>query len=142
MSGKVQVHRLSRSEKLLLERELWGTLSAVHNHKRMINSLQNLLTESEQIMLARRIQIAKHLLSGESYVAIRIKLKVGFATIQSVDRWMKRGCDTYRKDFPALYEASKQPRGLYAPTSGTFEHLRKKYPWHFLLFNLLLDHPQ
>lgn len=130
-------------ERDLLDRELWGTLDAARNGKEFKTLLKALLTESEEVMLARRIQIAKLLLKGATHESIRRKLAVGFATIQSVDRWLAAVHAAYRKDFSAIGGGKASPRRERVPADyGTFRSLRKKYPGEFLLFNLLLGEPE
>ena len=106
--------------------------------------LEQLLTPSELAMVGRRWQIAKMLLEEKSYFDIRFKLGVGFSTIESVDRWLRKSLDnypqilaTFRKD-PKTKK--KEFRRRYGDTLGSFDSLRRRYPLHFLLVSLMLGH--
>jgi len=57
--------------------------------------LQRLLTESELVMLARRLAVAELLTHGRTYEQIQRKLKVGVSTIRGVDRWLTKAAHEY-----------------------------------------------
>ncbi|MBI5156254.1 hypothetical protein HZA45_03200 [Candidatus Peregrinibacteria bacterium] len=135
MRGKIDFRRLTPKELQSLETILWATVGAAKNTDSCIVFLKGLLTPSEQVMLARRIQIAKLLLQGATHLSIRQTLGVGWSTIDSVDRWLRGVYETYRLDGSRRNRGGKRPY----PQLGSFEYLRKKYPAHFLFFNLLLN---
>jgi len=92
-------------------------------------------------MLARRIEIAKRLLEGESYDDIAKNLKVGKDTIGRVQGWLASGFGGYKKAVGGfnkeLKKRFKGSKTVDKPELYSFEWLRKKYPFHFLLFNLI-----
>ena len=49
------------------------------------------MSETEAVMLARRILIATRLLEGDRYDAICADLGASPATVASVHRWLQRG---------------------------------------------------
>jgi TrpR-related protein YerC/YecD len=59
--------------------------------------LKDLLSESEAVMLARRIQVAKLLLKGFTFEQIRQRLGVGPTTVASVHKWLRGGFGGYFK---------------------------------------------
>jgi Trp operon repressor len=142
MAGKVSPKKLQRQEKELLRESLLKALQRIGQEKDMGLVLE-ILTESEQVMLARRIQVAKHLLAGESQGEIRAALRVGQATVESVDRWLRGRFEEYRQTLPTLYKETREreveERRGRPIEPYSFRWLRRKYPLHFLLFNLLLD---
>ena len=100
--------------------------------------LRDLLTESERIMLGRRVLIARYLLTKMTFDDISERLKVGYDTIGRVQRWLDDQFPGYEqairemeKEFAKRKKGSDERR-LYA-TSAIFR-LKKKYPMHFLLF--------
>jgi uncharacterized protein YerC len=100
--------------------------------------LRDLLTESERVMLGRRILIARELLAGRSYNDIEEDMKVGRATIWRVQRWLEDQIPGYENavremtaEFAKREKAHRQKK-MYA-TSALYR-LKKKYPLHFLLF--------
>ncbi len=138
-SGKVSPRKLGHRERVELTDELLTTLRAIMRLKNP-SLLLNLLTASEHIMLARRIQTAKRLLAGNTFVEIRSDLGVGQATVEVVERLLKEHFPEYRATLPDLYKELRQKARKAKPIEPySFRWLRRKYPLHFLLFNLLLD---
>ena len=119
----------------------WGTLATMKKREDLVDFLDALLTQSEEVMLARRIRIAKLLLTGMSQLEIAQKLKVGLATVQTVDRSLRKNFSSYRPVLSSLYEQvrKKKCEGKALTFPESFTSLRKKYPLHFLLLNLLLE---
>jgi uncharacterized protein YerC len=96
--------------------------------------LRDLLTESERIMLGRRLLIARRLLRGDSYDDIESDLRVGRDTIWRVQKWLSDAWPGYEQAVEGLekeYER-RQFKKMYA-TSDLYR-LKKRYPLHFLLF--------
>ena len=133
---KVDYRRYSLQHRQHCYDLLIGTLNEFGLPEKGCAFIQDLLTESEVTMFARRIEIARRLLRGLSFEEIMNELHVGSRTIVAVDRWLEGKLQGYRAEiFP---EHRRGPR--YLPMAPSFESLRKKYPAHFLLINILLDH--
>lgn len=134
-------HRtLSPAERADAQQELIDILSEIKHKHDLQSFLLDLLTPSEVVMLARRIRIAKLLLQGETYVFIRQALGVGFSTIQSVDKWLEKKFTSYRKTIAPVVAAQRRREKRTLPhEEGPWKQLRRKYPLHFLLLNILLD---
>lgn len=140
--GKVRTSDIAKIERFQLRQEMLHALECIRSRKDF-SLFVDLLTESEQLMVARRIHIAKRLLAGQSTRDIREECKAGQDTIFAVNHWLRLRCEEYATIFPAIYEdmharwkndQQKQPIVPY-----TFRWVRKKYPLHFLLFNMLLN---
>lgn len=103
-----------------------------------IEFFKQLLTESEVVMLGRRMQIARLLLRGFSFPKIARELKVGTSTIRGVHRWLRKRWPEYRlllASLPTKY--TEMP-----PYEGVFlGELRRKYPGKMVLLDLLLGDP-
>ena len=96
--------------------------------------LRDLLTESERIMLGRRIIIARMLLSGESYESIGMRLRTSPPTIGRVHRWLRDQMPGYEKAIAGLeYEMGRRERAR-EHAADPFAALRRKYSLSFLLF--------
>src|SRR5688572_12820954 len=87
--GKFNYRTLPSSKRHQSLDELSTTLLTIKSKKTMREFLQRLLTSSEQVMLARRIDVAKYLIQGHSYKSIRRELGVGMSTIQAVHQWLE-----------------------------------------------------
>lgn len=119
---------------------LWTSIAGLKTRAEVKAFFKDLLSESEAIMLARRIQIAKMLLEGKKYQDIVDELHVGEDTIGKVQQWLTSGFGGYKQGIEAFEDALKrreliEKKKRMEPFS--FEWLKNKYPLHFLLFNLI-----
>lgn len=135
---KVKSSELSQSERIEVLDALYTAAGTVQGRAAMKTFLRDLLTESERIMLGRRILIARELLAGKNYDDIASSMHVGNTTIRRVDTWLNDQFPGYEHvvaDMEKEFEKRKKKRDdkyLYA-TSALYR-LKKKYPIHFLLF--------
>lgn len=137
MGGRVKYQSLTELEKKKFLGELYDMIALLKSRDEVKQFFKDLLTLSEVVMVSRRLQIAKMLLEGFTYRDIRAKLKVGISTIISVERWLNQGFGGYRN---IIQRHKKQEKKFaeYEPTPPfSLNHLRKKYPLHFLLYNLV-----
>ncbi|MDP3996080.1 MAG: Trp family transcriptional regulator [bacterium] len=128
-------------EKLL--DDFWTMISLLKTKDEVRNFFKDLLSETEAIMLSRRIEIAKRLLSGQSYGEICREISTSPNTVASVHGWLQSGFGGYEKLIPRLDNKVVKQRGgersvrtYREPFSWPW--IRKKYPLHFLLVNMLL----
>jgi len=137
MGGRVKYQSLTELEKKVFLGEFYDMIALLKNRDEVKQFFKDLLTLSEVVMVSRRLQIAKMLLEGFTYRDIRTKLKVGISTIISVERWLNQGFGGYRN---IIQRHKKQERKFkeYEPALPfSLNHLRKKYPLHFLLWNMV-----
>ncbi|MCD5382454.1 MAG: Trp family transcriptional regulator [Candidatus Pacebacteria bacterium] len=116
-----------------------GTVKSSTGSKKLI---EDLLTESEKIMIGRRILIARELIAGSTYDAIVDEYGVGKDTITRIAQWLEEQLPEHKKVTTEVRKDVMQKHGsknkqdfdkeLYA-TSALYR-LKKKYPMHFLLF--------
>lgn len=115
---------------------LYTAIGSIRNRKEAKLLLRDVLTESERLMMGRRILIARLLISGETYDAIGARLGVGRSTVSRVDRWLHdqhpgyeravRGIEKEERTRVAQRELSRGP--------FSFRALKRRYRLHFLLF--------
>ena len=135
---KVRSKQLSNEERMETLDALYTATSSIKDRTTMKAFLRDLLTESERIMLGRRILLAREILSGKTYDEIVLKHKVGKDTILKIRGWLDDQFPGYEiaiKEMENVYEGRKnkhQNKKMYA-TSALYR-LKKKYPLHFLLF--------
>lgn len=109
--------------------------------------IEEMLTESEQITIGRRLLIAHMLLQGKNQQEIRSELGVSPNTFTRTRQWLLKQVPNYG-DSLAAYEkkrtaiqkgrttvTKRQKREYIDPTS--FSALKRRYPAHFLLFNII-----
>lgn len=108
----------------------------------VVGFIKMLLTESEQLMLGRRLVIARMLLAGLPQREIRLRLQVGPNTVWRVGKWLSEQIPEYGVALKKIEAESKTRQSKkktyayrhYDPLS--FDSLKRKYPMHFLLFNI------
>ena len=121
---------------------LYTAVSSLSSREEVKKFLRDLLTESERIMMGRRIIIAQRLLEDKSYLEIKRELGVGMDTIIRVHRWLEDDIDGYEKVVKKLekvFESRQEKRDKAYLDPFSFEGLKKRYPLHFFLFNLFDD---
>src|SRR3989344_2983997 len=131
---KIQSKKLSDAERVEILDALYTAAGTVHGREAMKLFLRDLLTESERIMLGRRILVARKLLAGEPVTTVAHDMKVGYDTIYKIERWLRDQFPGYEravKEMEKEFE-KRQEKKLYA--TSTLYRLKKKYPLHFLLF--------
>lgn len=121
-------------------------VSSLNDKKDARFFLERLLTESEIIMLVRRLQVAEMLVGGLTYEQIIKKLKVGKSTILNVDRWLTDAAHEYRliREYQreikrGKVQAQKHRNKNYreSTTPGTLQHLIR-HDYRFIIIRLLL----
>ena len=122
---------------------LYAALDFAKDKNRMKSFISDVLTESEKIMIGRRILIAKKLLIGQSYRDIVREMGVGLDTIYKVKKWLGgrhqgiiRIVEKVKKS--ARFTSRKNKSGFldYYPTSGSVE-IKRRYRSYYWLSNLL-----
>ena len=135
---KVKARELPEKQRIEILDSLYTAAGTVKGRAAMKTFLKDLLTESERIMLGRRILIARKLISGATFEEINDELHVGKDTVWKVQRWLEDQLPGYEKAIANMEKefASRKKKyndkRLYA-TSALYR-MKKKYPIHFLLF--------
>jgi uncharacterized protein YerC len=132
---------MKRKPKELTKEEMIATLDTLYTSVNSIRGrsavkmfLRDLLTQSERVMLGRRIIIARMLIAGESHAEIEERLRVGRTTISKVHQWLKDqfpGFENAVKEMEKEFDQRASKRSL-EPFS--YAWMKRKYPLHFLLF--------
>lgn len=133
---KVRAKLLSDKERIETLDILYTAAGTVKGREAMKLFLRDLLTESERIMLGRRIMIARRLLAGKTHRDIGRELKVGRDTVWRVQRWLYDQLPGYERAVDELEkELEKREFKKNYATSALFR-LKAKYPGHYLFFPL------
>ncbi len=153
---KIRAKDLSDNARIKTLDALYTAAGTVKGRVAMKTFLRDLLTESERIMLGRRILIARDLIAGKRYDDVAAEHGTGVDTVYRVQHWLRDQFPGYEdairemeKEFAARKprtvnsENKKHPsetfnKRLYA-TSAIYR-LKKKYPLHFLLFPWPKEH--
>ena len=130
---KIKARNLTKKQIIETLDSLYSAAGSLRGRDAMKLFLRDLLTESERVMLGRRIIIARLILSGKTYRDIRDTHGVGFTTIRKVEHWLT-------DELPGYEEAIKGMEHEFNKRTRRFEQrkilagLKRKYPLHFLLF--------
>lgn len=140
--SRVQPKLLPKYELDELLEEFWLMIASLETKEEVKSFFRDLLSETETVMFARRIRIAKLLLRGRTYQEIQETLHTSEGTIAGVHRWLQSGFGGYKNSLPRLEDelkklVEKRKKRTAQHTPYTFEWLKKRYPLHFLLFNIL-----
>jgi TrpR-related protein YerC/YecD len=132
--AKRRVYEVDQKERYAMLNDFFNMVVKLKTAKDAANFFKDLLTPSESLMLIRRIAIAKMLLEGWNFEDIRKKLKVGYNTISSVNRWLHSGFGGYLNEIGKI--KNKKELRQRVPDSE-WQRIKKRYPAHFLLFNII-----
>jgi len=131
--SKVKYSKINKREKYQIIGDLYEIISSLNSKKEVIDFFVGLLTPSEALMMARRIQIGKKIIEGKSYEKIRRELKVGFDTIAKTENWVHGGSEEYSKWIEKRLKESMTKKS----SSESYKSLLDKYPGHKMLKKLL-----
>lgn len=132
--AKRRIQEVDLKERQNMLNEFFDMVVALKNSKDAANFFKDLLTPSESLMITRRIAIAKMLLGGWNFDDIRRELKVGYNTINIVNRWLYTGFGGYLNE---IGKAKSKKDFRNSVPDIEWQRIKKKYPAHFLLFNII-----
>lgn len=140
--SKFNPYSISARERKKILDQFFIAISLLKDSKEIKNFFEDLLTESEIIMLARRIEIARMLLKGIGYQKIRSSLKVGFDNINAVNCWLRYGRNSYMSIIERLEKLEKKKLSMKLPekkkqTEFDWHDVKRKFPANFWPKNLL-----
>ena len=136
--SRVSPKSIPKEDLRQLLNELWVMIASLETKEEVENFFRDLLSETEALMLARHIRIARLLLQGMTYEDIAEILHASDGTIAGVHRWLQSGSGGYKDALPRLEANIKaKEKQSERTTPYSFEWLKKRYPLHFLLFNVL-----
>ena len=120
----------------------FSALEHVESQNTIKQFLNDVLTESEKIMVGRRILIAARLLKGQPYEGIVREMGVGQDTVYRVKKWLgsrHRGIEKVAEKFKKAVKSGPGRRSEfrdYYPTSG-FAAIRRRYKTYYWISDLL-----
>ncbi|MDO8594898.1 MAG: YerC/YecD family TrpR-related protein [bacterium] len=102
--------RVPFKERQKLLSEFWKAVFLMETVEETRSFFKDLLSETEEVMLARRLKIAKLLLAGKSYETIGKTMHTGASTIASVHAWLDGGFGGYVKAIHKLEQEERRVR--------------------------------
>lgn len=107
-----RLEKLSKEDQLDLVFDLINAISLVKDPSETAALLEDLLTSSEVKNLAKRLRIAKLLLSGKTHEEIIEILHCSYATTAKVNLWLSQRGEGFKKiivKLPKQYQMPKLP---------------------------------
>ena len=132
------MHHLTDTQRLECLSDLYAIVGSLAGYNEAKSFLKDLLTTSEQLMIARRIQIAKQLMQGQTHEAIREDLGAGYGTITQVDHWLNDGNDGYGQVLKKRKTKEQKKIDSIPPAAFSLDQLRRSCPRQYLFLNLLM----
>lgn len=132
---KVRIKELTKEQRIQTLDALYTAAASMKGRDAVKLFLRDLLTESERIMLGRRILIAKMLLEGDTFADIIDELGVGKDTVNRVEHWLQDQMPGYEQAIKGLHNELEYRRGkrnkAFTPYSLKMKHpfLSALVPW-------------
>lgn len=86
---RVSKHLLDSALKDEMFRQFWLSLSFLHDAHTVSSFFTDLLSDAEEVMLAKRFTVAVLLMRGRNFSDIKSTIHVSDSTISSVNAWLK-----------------------------------------------------
>jgi len=131
---KVKAKQLSDKQRIETLDTLYTAAGTVRGRNAMKLFLRDLLTESERIMLGRRIIIARKLIAGNTHREIETCMGVGKDTVWRIQRWLYDQLPGYEHAVAELEKELEKRKFKIQYAKSALFRLKKKYPAHFLFF--------
>lgn len=126
--------KLSKKERQSLLIALCEALTSIHNKEEAAQFLADLLSPQELEMLAKRLEIARLLVKGDTYDVIRESLKVSHNTIARVNAWLTLSGSGFR----LVIERTKRKEMNYGQEIEekydpySWYNIKRRYSMYFL----------
>lgn len=131
-----------RNERDLALKALNSAAGQFGGEKAVSNFIDKVLTDGERIDIGRRIAVARMILEGNTYFEIHSKLSISPNTFRNIRQWVHEELPNYNDVLESNRKLSekralkKQKKSFHRTQPFSFQDLKKRYPMHFLLFNL------
>jgi len=126
--AKVKTNSVARTEKYEMIGEMLDIFNHLKNKREVIGFVSRLLTPSESLMLARRIQVAKMILEGKNYDEIRLKLKVGNGVITKINLMVFADNETFKLQIEKLIRRNEGKKEQAKDRLRIMKNPLLKYP--------------
>ena|SRR3989344_7054142 len=135
---KRKINELMPKERIATLDALYTAVNSLRGREAVKLFLRDLLTESERIMLGRRILIARMLLADTPALNIAHDLRVGTDTVYRVEQWLHDQFPGFENAVRELEREMSRRKDAHADPFS-FKAMKRKYPLHFLFWNIADD---
>jgi len=132
-----KVSKLTQSEKNELFLNFCQTLADLKTPKKVALFLKDLLGSQELEMLAKRLEVAKLLVEGQTYEEIAKSAKVSHGTVARVNFWLQMSGSGYRM----VAQRAKSKEKKYSQWDEDWKSYKRshsRYFWPELLFENIM----
>jgi len=137
---------LPKEKRIQMIAEFYDVIDFLKDRKEIRLFFKDLLTGDEIATLMRRIEVAILIEAGFTYDEISKTLGVGRGKINNVQKVLAKDGDGYRAIIRKLLqdrkERLKNKKEIKERGSSNFQKMKKIYPGHFLLNNLIDKIPE
>lgn len=124
--------------------ELCRALAAMRSPNEMAHLIADLLGPEELTMIAKRLAVARQLITGVTYQHIEATLHVSHSTVARVNLWLRRAGEGYRLAVQRTKSAAvKPPRRLWRDGEPELlTTLKRRLPltfWPYLLLQEIVE---
>ena len=130
--AKIRFYDIDKKERYRVIGELYEVIAELKSKDEVVRFLFGLFTPSEVLMISRRIQVAKMLIKGLTYIEIGKQLGISDQTIRKVEYWLKS--DESRMKF--ISSKISKIKTKKSNNNQNYESLLDRYPEHRLLKEL------
>ena len=130
-----RIPKLSKKDRQKLLIALCEALTSIKKREEAAQFLTDLLSPQELEMLAKRLEIAKLLVDGDTYDTIRNKLKVSHNTIARINAWLTLSGGGFRM---VIERTKNKEKKINEPTfeekydPQSWYNIKRRYSLHFL----------
>lgn len=107
-------------------RHFWSSVASLRTTQAVADFFSDILTHTEEIMLAKRLTIAVLLMRGKLPVDIANVLHVSFSTIGRVSSWVDRANPGTKRALERIME-EKTWQGFFDTLEALFDKLPPRY---------------
>lgn len=136
---KVKAEKLNNKQRDKFLDALYACASSLKSQKEIKYFIRDFLTESEKIMIGRRILIVQRLLYKQPRDQIIREMGVGLDTIYKIQNWLNP--EGYKNRIKKLNKSTNKTNSKFKDyyPSGPFADIKRRYKSHYLLSNLLKE---
>ncbi len=138
--AKIKPKDIPKEKRHKMIGEFFDVVVGLNSKKDVLDFFVGMMTPSEALMFARRMQIAKMLIKEETYDSIKRELGTGKSTISQVDKWLFERNGAYKKILEKYLEQDEisQKKNKVKKTNGRKGMFNlDKHPGHLLAKQLL-----
>ena len=138
---RISKYRLDKDLEQEIFTMFWGALSHLRSSHAVSSFFSDLLSDTEEVMLAKRFAVALLLLRGQKPVTIAATIHVSFSMIRGVSEWLTRATTSTKslldrvqasQDITAFFDTLESLMDKLPPRWGTNWHEAGKAKWQRL----------